>query len=254
MELETLRTIIVDDEEAAQNVLERLLNRLGHVDVLAKASNVDMAIRQILLHQPDLIFLDVQMPEKSGFDLVKEMKQYNLNTTIIFVTAHVEYALNALKVAAFDYLLKPVSLNDLEEAILRYRSHTQMSGQKEQIELLLQNLNQQKKLTFHTRTGYVYINPDEILYCEADVNYTTIVFDEERQEVVTVNIGKMENMLPSSQFFRLSRSHLINISNFHKADRKSKSCELIKNNHSFTLPVPKNQIRVLEDFLVSHTS
>jgi len=192
------------------------------------------------------------MPGKNGFALVEQLKKFNLKTTVIFVTAHVEYAINAMKVAAFDYLLKPVDFIDLKETIIRYREEKLNELDEQKVDILLDILNKQDKISFNTRTGYIYIQPADIVYCQADVNYTKIHLGGSRNEVVTVNIGRVEEMLSKSKFFRISRSHLINLDYLVKADRKSKTCELYKNDEKFIIPAPPKQIRLLENLIHSN--
>ncbi len=249
MDTKKLKVLIIDDEEDARDILERQLDRLGDILVLGKASGVDEALDMIIKTDPDIIFLDVQMPEKDGFELVKDLKKFNLKTTVIFVTAHNEFAINAVKVAAFDYLLKPVVFDELKEAVLRFRCGQKQGTKERDIDVLLETLGKQHKICFNTRTGYIYISPEEILFCHADVNYTKIYFGQDRDELVTINIGKVEELLQQSRFFRINRSHLINLDYLVKADRKTKSCELFKDKESFKIPAPAKQIRLLEKLI-----
>ena len=252
MEKNFLKVLIIDDEEDARDILERLCIRLKGIKITGKASGVDEGFNQILQNKPDIVFLDIQMPEKDGFQLIRQLKNFNLEISVIFVTAHVEYAINAMKVAAFDYLLKPVSFNDLKETIERYKSAKKEELSKRKIDMLMDLLQKRDKLCLSTRTGYIYILPNDILYCQADINYTEIHFSSNRKEVVTLNIGKVEEMLNTGNFFRISRSHLINLDYLIKADRKSKTCELYKNNQKFIIPAPLKQIRMLEKLIHSN--
>jgi len=249
MDVDKINAIIVDDEEEARDVFERLLLRTGDINIIGKASNADNGLEMIISKKPDIAFLDVQMPDKDGFELVREMKKFNLNTTVVFVTAHIEYAVSALKVAAFDYLLKPVEMGELKQTIERFKNEKKHELSTNKIDILLDMLDKNDKISFNTRTGYIYISPKEIVYCQADVNYTEIIINQERKEVVTINIGKIEEMLPKTNFHRLSRSHLINTNFLAKADRKTKSCELYKDNEKFVIPAPPKQIRLLEKLI-----
>ena len=249
MEIEKLNVIIVDDEEEARDILTRQLHRVGNLEISGKASGVDEALEMIISLSPDIVFLDIQMPEKDGFELVKSLKKYNLHPSIIFVTAHNEYAINAVKVAAFDYLLKPVVFDELKEAIFRFKSERKIKEEERKIEALLETLGHKDKICFNTRTGYIYISPKEIVFCQADVNYTDIHLSRDRKEVVTVNIGKVEELLKQTNFFRISRSHLINTDYLVKADRKTKTCEMYKDGEKFTIPASNKQIRELEQLI-----
>lgn len=246
-----IRALIVDDEQDARDILKRVLNRLEGIQIVGDASSADEGFEKILLLKPDIVFLDIQMPGKDGFTLVRQLKKFETKTTVIFVTAFIEYAIDALKVAAFDYLLKPVELNDLKDTIQRYREKKLIDLNEQKVDILLDILYKKDKISFNTRTGYIYIQPSDIVYCEADVNYTEIHFGRSRTEVVTINIGKVEEMLDKSKFFRISRSHLINLDFLTKADRRSKTCELYKNNQKFVIPAPPKQIRMLEKLIQS---
>ncbi|OQX80136.1 MAG: hypothetical protein B6D61_02400 [Bacteroidetes bacterium 4484_249] len=246
-----ISVIIVDDEEDARDILERQLIRVGNITISGKAANVDEALEMIIGLNPDIVFLDIQMPEKDGFELIKDLKKFNIKTTVIFVTAHNEFAINAVKVAAFDYLLKPVVFDELKEAIFRFMCEKKQEQDARKIDILLDTLSRQGKVCFNTRTGYIYILPEEIVFCQADVNYTEINFSTDRKEIVTVNIGRVEELLDKSKFFRISRSHLINLDYLVKADRKTKTCELFKEGEKFTIPAPPKQIRLLESLIHS---
>jgi two-component system, LytTR family, response regulator len=247
----TIRALIVDDEEGARNLLERLLSRIPDITVCGKASSADEALEMVIANEPDLVFLDVQMPEKNGFQLVDYFKKYLLNTTVIFVTAHAEFAINALKVSAFDYLLKPVMMNQLNETILRYKAERRQVSKDRKVDILLEMANRPCKLKFNTRSGYILVSPAEIMYCEADVNYTIIYLSSESKEIITINLGRLEEILAPYSFFRISRSILINTAFLKKADRQKKKCILVKADDKVMLDIPPNHIRELEKLLDS---
>jgi two-component system, LytTR family, response regulator len=244
-----ISALIVDDEERAQDLLERLLSRIPGINVCGKVSSADEALERVIAEAPDLVFLDVQMPEKNGFQLVDYLKKYLINTTVIFVTAHAEFAINALKVSAFDYLLKPVMMDQLRETILRYKAEKLRQSQERKLEIEPRSLARPGKIKFNTRNGYVLIAPDEIIYCEADVNYTTFHLGNDNREVVTVNLGRVEELLAPWPFYRINRSVLINTAFLIKADRQKKKCLMVKGNEKIWLDIPPNHIRELENLI-----
>jgi two-component system, LytTR family, response regulator len=244
-----LRALIVDDEEGARNIMDHLLQRIPGIEVIGKAASADEAVELVISSAPDLVFLDIQMPEKNGFQLVEYLQKYFIHTHVIFVTAHAEFAINAMKVAAFDYLLKPVLMSELQETILRFKATRFRESVKPGPEASTDKNTLPSKLKFNTRTGYVLISPEDIMYCEADVNYTSIYFGKDKREVITVNLGKVEEMLAAHPFYRISRSMLINQLYLSKADRQKKQCVLAKGDELITLEMSPSHIRELEKYL-----
>jgi two-component system LytT family response regulator len=135
-----IRCLVVDDEQGAQEVLIKLLKQYPEISVEQICFNVDEAIDAIFEHQPDLLFLDVQMPNKSGFDLINEIKPFQLKPTVIFTTAYDKYAIQAIKASAFDFLLKPIVPSELKDAIFRYKAEVQNQNALHKIDLLYQEL------------------------------------------------------------------------------------------------------------------
>jgi len=244
-----IRALIVDDEEGARDIMDYLLRRIPDVEVVGKASSTDEALEMVINCQPDIVFLDIRMPEKNGFQLVEYLQKYLLNTHVVFVTAHAEFAINAMKVSAFDYLLKPVLMAELRETILRFKALKRQMSPVATQEPLSGKSARQCKIKFNTRTGYILVSPDEIMYCEADVNYTTIFFGKENREVITVNLGRVEEILSLHSFYRISRSILINQQYLSKADRQKKHCVLEKGDEHIVLEISPTHIRDLEKFL-----
>jgi DNA-binding LytR/AlgR family response regulator len=249
----TIKALIVDDEEGARDILEHLLCRIPDVEVIGKASSADEALEMVINFRPDIVFLDIQMPEKNGFQLVDYFKKYFINTHVVFVTAHAEFAINALKVSAFDYLLKPVMISELHETVLRFKATSRQGNASGNHGAGEEKAARPAKIKFNSRTGYVLIAPDEIIYCEADVNYTSLYLGKDEKEVVTVNLGKIEEILGPYSFYRISRSVLINPRYLSKADRQKKQCLLVKENERVILDISPNHLRELEKYLDIHS-
>jgi DNA-binding LytR/AlgR family response regulator len=245
----TIRALIVDDEEGARDMMEHLLKRIPDVELAGKAASADEAVEMVIRCSPDLVFLDVQMPEKNGFQVVDYLQKYHINTHVVFVTAYAEFAINAMKVAAFDYLLKPVIMSELQDTILRYRATRYKEDSLSNHEPLPVQTSRLCKLKFNTRTGYILVTPSEIMYCEADVNYTTLYFAKDKRELITINLGKIEEILVHHSFYRISRSILINQQYLTKADRLKKQCILEKADERIVLDISPAHIREFEKYL-----
>ncbi|MFZ4465163.1 MAG: LytR/AlgR family response regulator transcription factor, partial [Bacteroidales bacterium] len=167
-----VRTIIIDDEQEAREVLQNLLATITDIQLIAMVENAEKGKKVILDTQPDLVFLDIRMPRKSGLDLAKELIDKQLNTTIVFVTAYDKFAIEAIRVAAFDYLLKPVDMDELHRVIQRFKIEKQMDNLDNRLFTLLKHFDHDTKIRMNTRTGFILVDPAEIIHIEADGNYS----------------------------------------------------------------------------------
>jgi len=239
MSISPLSCIIIDDEDDARELLLHYLKSYEHISVLDSCSNVDSAFKSILLHHPDVIFLDIQMPEKNGFQLLEELRHSGIINTpkVLFCTAHDQYAVQAIKFAAFDYLLKPISKEDFNNCIHKLNA---ISGNIfDKLDCYLHYINPENKIRINTRTGYILINVNEIVYCSAEGNYTDIILGKTKREVATMNLGKTSKLLKNNpQFKRIGRSLLINANYIYKVDRAKKVCVLEKEGNSFSVDIP----------------
>ena len=171
-----IKTLIIDDEHNASEFLEKMLKRYfpNRFHICKTCDSVDEAVKQIEECQPELVFLDIQMPQKNGFELFKEIR--DINFEVIFTTAHSEYAIEAIKRSALDYLLKPINYIDLIGAINRFDLKNKKGKQEKQLDLLLENLESgetaHKKIAISTETGIEFLKFNTIIYLEAQSNYT----------------------------------------------------------------------------------
>ncbi|MCT4604255.1 MAG: LytTR family DNA-binding domain-containing protein [Marinifilum sp.] len=242
-------TLIVDDEPKSQVLLLDLLVGFDCIDVKAIADSVDEAVTICRRIFPELIFLDIEMPGKNGFDLITELNLLNQNPTIIFITAYNQYAIKAFKYSAFDYLLKPVQVKDLENTIARLNNRATNSFHGS-VKLLKEYLSQEK-IVIDIRTGYLNIIPDELVYCEADGNYTTIHLFDGRTETVCYNLKNIENQLKNLNLCRVSRSLLVNPKHVYKVNCKEKLLQLSVNGGCKSFKVPLAKLRNLNQILAN---
>jgi two-component system LytT family response regulator len=243
-----IKTIIVDDEFNAREFLQKLLNRYfpNKFLVLALCESVDEAIHAIDKFNPELVFLDVQMPNKNGFQLFKELNKINFE--VIFTTAHSEFAIDAIKCSALDYLLKPINYIDLLETVKKYESKLHKASQQEKLMLLIENLDTGNsafnKIALPTETGFELVKTNAILYCEADSNYCKIICLDGKKIVLSKTLKFIEELLPTSTFQRIHKSYLVNL---NYVTRFNKTNELlVELSNGQTLPV---SIRKKEDFI-----
>ncbi|MBF9255623.1 response regulator transcription factor [Pontibacter sp. 172403-2] len=208
-----LTAIIIDDE---QNNIDNLFELLGkycpEIDVLAIASSADVGIELIRQTAPELVFLDIQMPGKSGFDVLKAIDNYNFE--VIFVTAYDQYGIKAIKFAAIDYILKPVDVEELQTAVKKAIIKRQEKRQNHQLENLLQLLQQRPtdtpRIALPLAKETRFVKVDEIIRCESSNNYTTFYFIGGEKVIVSKPIYEYEEILDNYHFIRCHQSHLVN--------------------------------------------
>ncbi len=207
------RTILIDDETSSLDILEyELLTASQDIEVIAKCSDARKAAALIENKQPDLVFLDIEMPWLSGFEVLDGLKYTDFN--LVFVTAYNQYAIKAFKYLAFDYLLKPVNRNELIETLKRIKNKStnqQNEVLKNIISLIKNGGATSGRIPFPTLKGVEFYRIDEIIHCKADSNYTEIHTTNGKKVVISKTLKSVEEMLDSSNFLRVHQSHLINL-------------------------------------------
>ncbi|MFT3824321.1 MAG: LytTR family DNA-binding domain-containing protein [Chitinophagaceae bacterium] len=236
-----LRTILVDDEK---NNLENLTGLLQtycpQTEIVATALNAEEGKSAIVQWRPDLLFLDIQMPGKNGFDLLKELKEYDFE--VIFVTAYDQYAIQAVKFSAVDYLLKPVSITELQEAVDRAAERRRQKKQNLQLENLMQLLQQKQenhRIALPTLRETRFVPTNDIIRCESSNNYT--IFHMVNKEALTVSkpIYEYEEILKNYAFVRCHQSHLVNTKHVSSWVKEDGGYLLMDNGD--TVPVSRNK-------------
>jgi two-component system, LytTR family, response regulator len=242
-----ISAVIIDDEEHCIESLKKYLEEDNRIEVIKSISDSTKAIEQIIKIKPDVLFLDIEMPEMSGIDILQVLNQTNLKPFVIFITSFDKYTIDAIRASAFDYLLKPVSKAELSLSIERFlNKFYQKEVETNYSSLLTYYL--QKKIRFNTSGGFIMIDPMDIIFIQADWNYSEIHLSNNKREVVVINIGSMENLLPEG-FARINRSVIINLKYLDKVQRGKRLCLLKKDNESFSFKIPVRRIRELEETL-----
>ncbi len=249
MAFEKIRTILIDDEKDATDLLKGLLADHPGTEVTATADNAEDAFRLIQEHEPDLIFLDIRMPQESGLDLAKKLQDLPHPPAIIFVTAYDQFAISAIKNAALDYILKPVSRQELDEALTRFNKKKQLTDVNKKLEKLIRNTLEFHKIKFNTRSGSLILDPEEIVFCKAVGNYSEIYTASGKVELVSMSLGQVEKLLPGTIFFRISRFYIINLNFVTRIDRKNKKCEIGINGSAYDLSLPRKKLNLLEQIM-----
>ena len=240
-----LTALIVDDEEKARTLLAKLLEETNSFSSIRIASSASSAMKELFQLKPDIIFLDIRMPGKDGFALLHDLKNENIKADIVFVTAYDQYALKAIHSHAFDYLLKPVNREELKECIAQFKNRHQEQPLADRLEKFLEVWEENRKIRFSTRIGFVFIDPSQILYCEAEGNYTVIHMGS-KHHMCSVQLGKIAGMLPANGFIRLGRSLIVNFDYITQVDRKTRQVTFEKDGETFNIKVPRLHLKELE--------
>lgn len=217
-----IRAIIVDDIEQARKTLKKDLEvYAGDVEITGEASGVVEGAKLLKTQKPDILFLDIQMQDGSGFDLLDILKEINFK--IIFITASDAHAIKAFRYAAIDYLMKPVDPDELVSALKKFREQRVNENEKYQLlnETLKNHTRPHERLALHTQDKIHIVNISDILRCESSVNYTEFYFSGGKKLLVTKTLKEFEDLLADQGFYRVHQSHLVNtryIKEFVKTD------------------------------------
>lgn len=204
--------VIVDDEPNSLSAIRKLINRyLPEIEILGEATSVEDAVEKAETLSPQLLFLDVELSDGSGFDVLNQFE--NPKFKVIFITAHEHYALTAIRYAALDYLLKPVHPQLLKEAVQRLTSAVDSIPVSASLETLKSNLQHDKpnKIILHTQSQFIIVEISNILFAEADGNYCKIHFNNGEVKIFTLQIGELESQLGNKDFYRVHKSYIVNI-------------------------------------------
>jgi two-component system LytT family response regulator len=213
-----IKAIIVDDELDCCETIAALLDSFcPDVELTGIYHNGTEALPIILQKQPDLVFLDVEMPKMNGFEMLEQLPQVNFD--IIFTTSYDQYALKAIRFSAIDYLLKPVDREELQRAVQKVIQRSQRTIAK-QVEILMQKLHQPAKsigkIALPTMEGLQMIPVDSIISCESDSNYTILLLKSRKKLIVSTTLKEMEEVLEDHSFLRVHRSYLVNLNEVEK--------------------------------------
>lgn len=214
------KAIIIDDEPMARELLQGMISEYApNIEVLALCENLPTGIKAINKHKPDLVFLDIEMPGYSGLDLLDFFNNEEIDFSIIFVTAYSQYAIQAFKLSAVDYLLKPIESDDLIKAISLFEKKKTINN----LQVLKNNLHSPaKKIAINTSNTIVFINLSDILFFKAEGAYTNLFLNDERVILASKNLKYFEEILEAYvSFFRCHKSYIVNttyISEYIKSD------------------------------------
>ena len=214
-----IRCVLIDDEMDSLEVMEMLLKTYcPQVEIVAICNSAKQGIAAINQFRPDVVFLDIEMPNMNGFDMLEQFDE--LFFEVVFITAYHQFAVKAFKYSALNYLLKPIDPDDLVETIRRIEK-SRVPPLKEQMELLLQSVRQPANTTIArialtTSYGMLFVDTKDIIYCESDNNYTTVKLVGGKKLIVSKTLKEIDDTLAGTDFYRIHNSYLIHLGHIRK--------------------------------------
>lgn len=238
------KTLIIDDEEKARKNLRLLVEKyFPELEIIGEANSAIVARRVIVEQDPEVVFVDIQMPEMNGIEFLRSFNKRNFVSVI--VSAHSDFGIEALRVGVLDYLVKPIIISDLQSAVNKVLKH--YSNEKDPIVNTSIN-TAQKKIALSTSSGIYYSEIDKVLILKGEDNYTKVVFTDGKELLVSKTLKDFERSLPTELFFRIHKSCIINAQHVKEYTRtdggyvvliNSSKHEISKNNHASFLDFMK---------------
>lgn len=246
----SFHVVLVDDSSQARKLLRLMLQEIdGEIEVIGEADNADEGLEIIKTLQPHAVFLDIEMPGKTGLQLAEDLVHINYSGKVIFTTAYDQYAIKAFRLSALDYLLKPIQEEELQQAIQKLSLETAKTDELTKLAALKENLKEESNvLCIPCSGGYEYLPLNSICYLEAEGSYVRIICKENRQKIVSKNLKYFENSLENiPKFIRTHRSFLVNLDeviSYSKSDGGSLSLS-----NGVQIPISRERKATIQEYL-----
>jgi two-component system LytT family response regulator len=238
-----IKALIVDDEARTRELIAKMVDSFGlPIQTFPVGENVQSGIRAIKEYQPDLVFLDIQMPDGTGFDVLQQLDQKQFE--VIFITAHEEFAIQAIKFSALDYLLKPIDPLELRAAVDRAMKTIHEKKHDTQFDALQYNMqpSQKKRLVLKTQESVHVVELEDIIRCESDRNYTSFFLNGGKKILVSKTLKDFETLLSAHSFLRVQQSHLINLKYVERYDKGNGGSVVMKDGSEVPLSPAKRDV------------
>jgi len=244
------KALVIDDENRTKELIVKMINSFGlEIEAIPGGNNVSSGIESIKAYDPDIVFLDIQMPDGTGFDLLKGLKEKNFE--LIFITAHEEFAIKAIKFSALDYILKPIDQTELKAAVENAIRAVDDKKEEIQFEALQNNINpiMKRRLVLKTQESVHVVELDNIIRCEADRNYTSFFLIGGKKILVSKTLKEYETLLSGHNFLRVQQSHLINLDYVDRYDKGNGGSVVMRDGSEVPLSPAKRDIffKILEN-------
>ena len=245
-----IKAIVIDDENRTRELIVKMINSFGFdIEAVSGGDSVKNGIATIEREKPDLVFLDIQMPDGTGFDVLKGVK--NKDFEVVFITAYEEFAIKAIKFSALDYILKPIDQSELKASVEKAIRTVGEKKEEVQFEALQQNINpsQKRRLVLKTQESVHVVELENIIRCEADRNYTSFFLKGGKKILVSRTLKEYETLLTGNNFLRVQQSHLINLDYVDRYDKGNGGSVVMKDGSEVPLSPAKRDIffKILEN-------
>lgn len=236
------KVVIVEDELHSRNFLQNIIKEFcPQIKVVATAADVSEGIDAIQVHQPDLVFLDIEMQTGNGFDLLQHFPDPNFN--VIFTTAYDHYAMKAIKFSAIDYLLKPIEIEELQQAVQKWADKKFISDNKRSVEVLLKNLQSSQKshqsIGLSTSEGLEFVKLQEIIHIESSGPYSHFFIKHRPKIIISRHLKEYEHLLSDHGFFRVHNCHIINLREVKKYIKSDGGIVLLNDETQIPISIKK---------------
>jgi two-component system, LytTR family, response regulator len=244
-----MKAVIIDDEISIVRTLTKIITENhSNIEIVGTAHNIDEGYKALLQLNPDLVFLDIKLPDGNSFEMLR--KFHEINFRIIFITGHEEFALQAFKFSAVDYILKPIDKDELADALEKAQKTIPHIEEQLKLQALFHNIEEKrplKRIILRTTEFIQLVNIDSIIRCEADNNYTFFYLKDGKRILISKTIKEYAELLKSSGFLRVHQSHLLNIAYIDKYVKSEGGYILMKDNTE--IPVSQNSKHTLVELL-----
>jgi len=239
-----IRSVIIDDEPHCVRALQNdLQQNCPSVEVMESCNSAKEGMLAVKKHNPDLIFLDVEMPWMNGFEMLELLGE--VKSSIIFTTAHDEFAAKAFRISAVDYLLKPIDASDLKVAVQKVEKKMDEGSSRHHINNLLRNIKQpsaNQKIALPQREGYEFVDVSSIMYCSAEGAYTKVLMTDKKTMLISRTLGDVEELLPPEMFQRIHHSSLVNVEYISQFLRTDGGYVVLKNGEKLSVSKAKKEM------------
>lgn len=244
---EKIRIILIDDDKEALSLLEAYLRAMPDFELVGETTYGELGLELIREKMPDMVFLDIDMPDLNGIEIAKIVKERNYKTQIVFTTAFNNYAYDAISTEPLDYLIKPFGPENLKNVLHRFRQKQKREEDERKFEILIQSQKTYGKVKFPTRSGVIILHPDDVALIRAQGNNSELFLSDGAVELVNVTLNNVAIAFNNPNIYRISRSSCINLKFLRKVDRRNKVCIITINGKNFEESLSRRNLNFFEE-------